>query len=89
MISTTQTTQLKGVLHDLVVNNSHMSAKDISKAIQKPYSTLLRESNPDDLGGKIGAVTLFSIMLATGEVEPLRWMAQELGYTLVATEAPA
>ncbi len=57
-------------------------AKDIAKAIGKPYSTMLREANPYDVSAKIGAETMFDIMRATGDVRPLRYMAEQLGYEL-------
>ena len=90
MLTPTQSSQFKDLLQNLVIKNNNMSAKEIAKAIRKPYSTLLRESNPTDICAKLGAETLFGVMQATGEVEPLRWMAQELGYALVPrTEATA
>ena len=69
-----------------VVFRTHQSAREISLALGKPYSTLLRECNPYDKGAKLGAETLFQIMKETGNVEPLRWMAENLGYDLIKKE---
>lgn len=57
-------------------------AKAVAKEIGKPYSTMLREANPYDVSAKIGAETMFDIMRATGDIRPLRYMAEQLGYEL-------
>lgn len=69
------------------VIQSRFSAYDIAKAINKPYPTLMRECNPYDTLAKLGALTLFQIMLFTRNVEPLRYMAHCLGYDLVPRKA--
>lgn len=50
---------------------------------RKAYSTLARELNPDDDGAKLGALTLFMLMLTTGDHTPLKDWAEKLGYYLV------
>ncbi len=77
--------KLLSVFQDMVLEDK-VSAADIAKGIHKPYSTLLRECNPYDTGAKLGALTMFQIMDLTGSVEPLRYMAGEMGYKLVPLE---
>lgn len=74
-------TELSTLVHNLVLDNS-IPAKDLAKAIGKPYSTLLREVNPYDTGAKLGAETLLQLMLQTGDIKPLEFMVQKLGYRL-------
>ena len=77
--------ELSSLIHNLVLDNP-VPAKDLAKAIGKPYSTLLREVNPYDAGAKLGAETLLQIMMQTGDAKPLEYMAGKLGYTLVASK---
>lgn len=74
--------ELSTLIHNLVLDNP-VPAKDLAKAIGKPYSTLLREVNPYDAGAKLGAETLLQIMMQTGDVKPLEFMAGKLGYNLM------
>lgn len=76
--------ELSSLIHNLVLDNP-VPAKDLAKAIGKPYSTLLREVNPYDTGAKLGAETLLQIMMQTGDAKPLEYMAGKLGYTLVSS----
>ncbi len=66
------------IIHNLVLDNP-MAAKDLAKALGKPYSTLLREVNPYDTGAKLGAETLFQIMAITGNIKPMEYMSSKLG----------
>lgn len=77
--------ELSSLIHNLVLDNP-VPAKDLAKAIGKPYSTLLREVNPYDAGAKLGAETLLQIMIQTGDTKPLEYMAGKLGYTLTASK---
>ena len=43
--------ELSTLIHNLVLDNP-VPAKDLAKAIGKPYSTLLREVNPYDTGAR-------------------------------------
>lgn len=70
-------------LIQILVMENKFSAKDLAKYVNKPYSTLIRESNPHDSGAKMGVETLFKLMKVTGNIEPLKWMAHELGYAIV------
>ena len=72
--------ELSTLIHNLVLDNP-VPAKDLAKAIGKPYSTLLREVNPYDTGAKLGAETLLQIMMQTGDTKPLEYMAGKLGYS--------
>ncbi len=74
--------ELSTLIHNLVLDNP-VPAKDLAKAIGKPYSTLLREVNPYDSGAKLGAETLLHIMAQTGDIKPLEYMAAKLGLRLV------
>ena len=80
--------ELSTLIHNLVLDNP-VPAKDLAKAIGKPYSTLLCEVNPYDTGAKLGAETLLQIMLQTGDTKPLEYMAGKLGYALVSSRAEA
>ncbi len=75
------TTEFTTIIHNLVLDNS-MPAKELAKAIGKPYSTLLREVNPYDTGAKLGAESLFQIMQVTGNYKPLEFMAERCGLEL-------
>ena len=61
-----------------IVTRGKVPAKDIAKAVDKKYSTLLRET-----GAKLGVETLMGIIQATGDARPLELMARELGYQLL------
>lgn len=76
-------TELSNLIHNMVLDNP-MPAKDLARAIGKPYSTLLREVNPYDGGAKLGADTLLHIMAHTGNVKPLEYMVNKMGYRLEA-----
>lgn len=70
------------IAHDSVLQ-SPVEARNIARAIGKPYSTLMRELNVYDTGAKLGADTLLQIMQATRDIKPLEFMAGELGYKVV------
>lgn len=72
-----------------VVLEGRIPAKEVSRTIKKPYSTLLRELNPFDSHAKLGAETMFEIVKATHNVTVLEFMARELGYTLMPVEGIA
>ena len=80
--------ELSTLIHNLVLVTP-VPAKDLAKAIGKPYSTLLREVNPYDTGATLGAETLLQIMMQTGDTKPLEYMAGKLGYSLVAARNDA
>lgn len=66
-----------------IVLEGDKPAKEVAEAIGKPYSTLLRELNPFDGQAKLGVETLVDIMRVTQNVEPLKIMAEALGFELV------
>lgn len=68
-------------IHETVVNGK-MPSKAIASAIGKPYTTLMRETNPYDPRAKLGVETFMAIIQATGDAGPLELMVQELGYVL-------
>lgn len=69
-----------------VVLEGRIPAKEVSRSIKKPYSTLLRELNPFDSHAKLGAETMFEICRVTHNVAILEFMAHEMGYTLMPVE---
>lgn len=74
--------ELSQIVHQIVLNSS-TPAKALAEDVGKSYSTLLREVNPYDSGAKLGVETLMAIMRETGNVDPLVYMARELGFELV------
>lgn len=66
-----------------MVLDGQIPVKKLAERVNKPYATLLRELNPYDSGAKLGVETLVDIMRVTQNTDPLRHMADELGYTLV------
>ncbi|ABB37818.1 hypothetical protein Dde_1017 [Oleidesulfovibrio alaskensis G20] len=77
---------LTKIVHGVVLG-SPKPAKALAQEVGKPYSTLLREINPYDGGAKLGADTLLEIMRQTNNIEPLRYMAEQLGYSLEKPES--
>jgi hypothetical protein len=73
---------LTQLIHDMVLEGMK-PAKVVAEEIGKPYTTLLREINPYDSGAKVGADLLLPLMHATGSMEPLEYLANNLGYVLV------
>lgn len=67
-----------------MVLGSDIPAREIAQRAGKKYSTLMREVNPYDLGAKLGADTLLSVMEITGDVGPLEYMAERLGCKVVS-----
>ena len=57
-------------------------AKEIARSIHVPYSTLLRELNPNDGGAKVGVDRFYYCMKATGDFSPLESLANMCGFTL-------
>lgn len=53
------------MIHCMVLE-SPISARDLAKAVGKPYSTLLREINPYDSGAKLGVETYFQLLEKNG-----------------------
>ena len=72
-------------VHELVTQGK-MPAKSVAIAIGKPFQTLMREINPDDLGAKLGVETFMAIIETTGDSTPLNVMVRELGYRLAPVD---
>lgn len=66
-----------------IVLNGPVPSTELAEICGKSHKTLLREVNPEDKKAKLGAETLMKIMEATGSVEPLKIMAQELNLELI------
>lgn len=75
-------TKVIEAVHEIVTQGK-VPAKSIAKAVDKKYSTLLRETNPCDDGAKLGVETFMGIIQATGDARPLEAMTRELGYQLL------
>ena len=71
-----------------VVLSSKIKPREIAERIGKPYSTLMRECNPNDDCAKIGVETLLSIMQVTGNFEPLKELASRCGYNIHKRRKP-
>ena len=69
------------LIQDVVIHDAE-SIRTLARLAGKSSSTLLREANPYDSGAKLGVDTLMRIMEATGDVRPLQYMAESLGYSL-------
>ncbi|BDQ35906.1 hypothetical protein SYK_02660 [Pseudodesulfovibrio nedwellii] len=76
------TPSLTEIVRDMVLN-SGVPAKAVATEIRKPYTTLLRELNPDDDGCKLGVDLLGPIMKTCGNVAPLRFLASAMEYRIV------
>ena len=60
--------------------------EEVVSKIGKTYPTLMREINPYDKNAKLGVETLFDIMKVTQDIRPLEYIANELGFKVVAKE---
>lgn len=56
--------------------------QSVAKHIQVPYSTLMREINPDDSGAKLGVERFCRVMQVTNDYSPLASLADMCGFTL-------
>lgn len=56
--------------------------KPVAKLIHAPYSTLMRELNPNDGGAKLGVDRFYHIMRATNDYGPLASLAGLCGFAL-------
>lgn len=74
--------QLLKLIHTAILE-SPISPKALAKMLGKPYSTLLREVNPYDQGAKLGVETFMEVLKITGDISPLEYIANELGFELV------
>ncbi|GFK96144.1 hypothetical protein NNJEOMEG_04024 [Fundidesulfovibrio magnetotacticus] len=71
------------LLYDMA-RQSPKSIKSISEEVGKPYSTLMRELDPADKGAKLGVELLLPLMQSCDSIAPLRYLADRMGYRVVA-----
>lgn len=67
-----------------MVQNSPRPVKDIADAVGKPYSTLMRELDPQDRRAKLGVELLLPLMQACNGMAPLRFLAEAMDCRLVS-----
>ncbi len=75
-------------MQDLILEGS-VPAKAVAQEIGKPYPTLMREVNVYDNGAKLGVDTFVEILQATNCADPLRKLANEMGFDLVPLASAA
>ena len=78
-------TKVVKAVHELVTQGK-MPARSVATATGKPYTTLMRETNPYDPGAKLGVETFMAIIETTGDSTPLNVMVRELGYRLTPVD---
>lgn len=66
---------LAETIQDMVMANN---PKAIAEELGKPYSTFMREINPDDHGAKVGADTLIGLTRATGNFSAIDYIEHSL-----------
>jgi hypothetical protein len=69
-----------------MVQNCPKPMKNIAEAVGKPYSTLMRELDPEDRRAKLGVEMLLPLMRACNSTIPLRHLAEELGYRVASVK---
>jgi len=79
--------ELSKIIHTVILE-SRIPAKVLAQKLGKPYSTLLREINPYDMGAKLGVETFMEILKLTGDTAPIEFMARELGLEVVERKIP-
>jgi hypothetical protein len=68
-----------------MVQNSPQPIKTIAEQVGKPYSTLMRELDPDDKGAKLGVDMLLPLMQSCNSVAPLRYLAGMMSHRVSST----
>lgn len=56
--------------------------RSVAEQIHAPYSTLMREINPNDGGAKLGVERFYRVMQATNDYSPLASLAGMCGFAL-------
>ena len=64
-------------------------AKTLAGKMGVPHVSLLQRANPDNDAHHLTVEHLFGILLHTGDMRPLKVLANEFGFDLVAKTAPA
>lgn len=60
--------------------------KEVADSLGKPYSTLMRELDPEDRRAKLGVETLLPLMQICDSTAPLRCLAEAMGHRLVSSK---
>jgi hypothetical protein len=63
-------------IHNLVLLNN---AKELADALNKPYSTFMRELNPNDYGAKLGVVDFVTIIRLLNDTSCLDYIESMFG----------
>lgn len=79
--------ELLKIIHAMV-RDCRVPTKVLAQQIGKPYSTLLREVNPNDGGAKLGVETFIQLLKATGDTGPIEYIARELDLEVVPKKLP-
>lgn len=61
--------------------------KEVAMLIGKPYGTLTRELNPDDEYAKLSVDTFMMMLQQSGDMRPLKWIADHFGFTITKKKA--
>lgn len=64
-------------------------AKVLAAKMGVPHVSLLQRANPDNDAHHLTIEHLYGVLLHTGDMRPLRDLAAEFGFDLVAKQAPA
>lgn len=75
--------QIMDALREVVLSFPEGGASGVASRIGKPYSTMMRELNPHDAGAKLGVGALIALLAVTGDVTPVRILADACGFDLV------
>ena len=70
-----------------MVRSGPKPIKEVADSLGKPYSTLMRELDPEDRRAKLGVETLLPLMQICGSTAPLRCLAEAMGHRLVSGKA--
>lgn len=68
-----------------MVLESDIPAKAIASKLDKNYTTILDEANPENYRNKLGAALLLPLMQVCNSIAPLQYLASQLGYRIVNT----
>lgn len=71
-------------LHEAVLN---AGAKDLARKMGASHVALLQRSNPHNDSHRLNVEQMFQVLLHSEDMEPLRVLAGEFGFDLVARKA--
>ncbi|OLN24930.1 hypothetical protein DVDV_3788 [Desulfovibrio sp. DV] len=69
-----------------MVRSGPKPIKEVAHTLGKPYSTLMRELDPEDRRAKLGVETLLPLMQACNSTVPLRCLAEAMDHRLVSNK---